>query len=58
MRHYIKDDAYYVVNDQDEPIFKIVLFDNISGDQLLIATKNEVYAGPVELISFNPNPKK
>ena len=51
MRHEIKDDSYYVFNDVGETLLKITLTD-LPGDQFIIETPNEVYAGPASLISF------
>lgn len=51
MRHEIKDDSYYVFNDAGETLLKITLTD-MPGDQFIIETPNEVYAGPAELITF------
>ena len=57
MEHYIKDDTYYVV-DGDKELLKVKLITSVDGNQVVISTENEIYAGPISLISFDPNPKK
>jgi len=52
MRHEIKDDIYYIYGDNDEELLKIQLYKNFAGDQIVISTKTEVYAGPIDLLSF------
>ena len=57
MEHYIKDDTYYIV-DGDKELLKVKLITGVDGNQVVISTENEIYAGPISLISFNPDPKK
>ena len=57
MRSFIKDDIYYIV-DGDKELLKVQLVSEFPGNQIIISTENEIYAGPIELISFDPNPKK
>ena len=58
MRHYIEDNFYYIVDDKDRELLKIELVTYAEGNQIILSTENEIFAGPVELISFDPNPKK
>lgn len=52
MRHEIKDDVYYIYDDSGDELLKIHLYKNFEGDQIVISTKTEVYAGPIDLLSF------
>ena len=58
MRHYIEDNYYYIVDEDNQELLKIRLMPEVDGHQVVIETENEIFAGPVELISFDPNPKK
>ena len=57
MNHFIKDNIYYIMDGEKE-LLKIKLVDEVPGNQIILSTENEVFAGPIELISFDPNPKK
>lgn len=53
LRHYINyiDNTYYIEKD-DTIVFSVKLDKE---DQIEIRTPQEVYAGPIELIGFDPN---
>ena len=53
IRHEIKDDVYQISID-GKIVFTIHLDKQL--DQVVINTGKEVYAGPVDLIAFDPNP--
>ena len=53
MKHIIKDDIYYLYNDTGDELMTIKLDNSISGDQVVITTPYEVYAGPVKFIRFS-----
>lgn len=57
MEHYIKDDTYYIVDDEGKVLLKVrpIYF---PGYEVEIETEKEVYVGPISLIAFDPNPKK
>ena len=57
MRHYIEDNYYYIVDEEGWVLLKIRLLPEVDGNQVVIETENEIFAGPIELISFDPNPK-
>ena len=52
MYHVIKDDIYYLYNNNGIELMRIELTE-LPGDQLVITVKDEVYSGPVNLISFS-----
>ena len=54
MEHYIKDNIYYIV-DGDKELLRVELVTDITGNQVIIATENEIYAGPIALLSFSPD---
>ena len=54
MEHYIKDNYYYIV-DGDKELLKIELINDVDGNQIVLSTENEIFAGPVSLISFDAN---
>ena len=57
MKQEIKDGIYYLMTDDGKTLLKITPSD-MSGNQVIIETEQEVYAGPVSLISFDQNIKK
>ncbi len=57
MEHFIKDNIYYIM-DGNKELLKIRLVDEVGGNQIVLSTENEIFAGPIELISFDPNPNK
>lgn len=57
MYQIIKDDIYYLYNDTGDELMTIKLDNSISGDQVVITTPYEVYAGPVRFISFSGDSK-
>ena len=59
MKTYILDGSYYIENDKGEVIFSVSPDMSIDGEQVVIKTQSEVFAGPIDLISFGliPNNK-
>ena len=57
MTHYIKDDIYYIVDNEGKVLLKVRPID-FPGYEVEIETEKEVYVGPISLIAFDPNPKK
>ena len=57
MRQEIRDNVYYVKSDDDREMMRVELTD-LPGDQVIITTPFEVYAGPIGLISFSETPPK
>lgn len=55
MKHYIKDNIYYLEDIDGNVVLKIKLVDSI-GNQIILETEKEIYSGPVELISFDVEP--
>ena len=55
MKHKITDNIYYIYNDEGYVLFSLKLTDE-PGNQVVIYTNKEVYAGPINLISFKENP--
>ena len=56
MEHFIKDNVYYITVDGKE-VFKLELVNEVPGNQVVISTENEIFAGPINLISFLPDTK-
>ena len=52
MKHYIKDDTYYILDNNDEIILTIELTE-MPGNQIVLTTAKEVYAGPINLLTFD-----
>jgi len=52
MYHIIKDDIYYLYSEDNIELMKIELTD-IPGDQVVITTSDEIYAGPIKFITFS-----
>ena len=57
MKQEIKDGIYYLMTDDGKILLKITPSD-MPSNQVIIETEQEVYAGPVSLIAFDPNHKK
>ena len=53
MKHYIKDDIYYL-EDEGQIVLSLKI-DKEFENQIVITTSKEVYAGPVDYISFYPD---
>ena len=56
MEHFIKDNIYYIM-DGDKELLKIKLVDEVDGNQVIISTENEVFAGPIKFLTFTPETK-
>lgn len=52
MYHIIKDDIYYLYSDDGAELMNITLT-NEPGNQVVVSTATEVYAGPVSFIEFS-----
>ena len=57
MKQEIRENIYYLLDEDGNVLLKITLTD-MPGNQIIIETEQEVYAGPVSLISFDQNIKK
>ena len=57
MKQEIRENCYYLLDEDGKVLLKITSSD-LPGNQVIIETEQEVYAGPVNLISFDTNPKK
>ena len=53
MTHEIKDNVYYIYDDEGRAILSIALTDE-PNNQIVLSTDNEVYAGPIDFIKFDP----
>lgn len=54
MKQEIKDNTYYLIDEVGKILLKVTPSD-LPGNQIIIETEKEVYAGPVELLNFLPN---
>ena len=55
MKHYIVDDTYTIVNDDNDVLLSIILTEE-PGDQIIMTTGSWVYAGPIRFL--DPEDKK
>lgn len=51
MKHAISENVYYIYNEDGHVLFSVKLTDK-PGNQIVIYTDKEVYAGPIDLINF------
>lgn len=51
MKHYIKDNIYYLTEDNGCVVLSLRI-DGQFENQIVITTAKEVYAGPVDYLSF------
>lgn len=58
MRHFLKDDVYSIVDDENRVIFSVTLVPDMPNNQVIIKTDKEVYAGPIDFIVFKEEPLK
>ena len=54
MKQEIRENSYYLLDDDGNVLLKLTPTD-MPGNQVIIETEREVYAGPVKFISFNEN---
>lgn len=54
MKHEIIDNTYFIYDETSTKIFSIELTEE-PNNQIVIKTNKEVYAGPIDFISFNEN---
>ena len=54
MKQEIRENIYYLLDEDGKVLLKITPTD-MPGNQIIIETEKEVYAGPIKFISFNEN---
>lgn len=54
MKQEIRENSYYLLGEDGNVLLKITTMD-MPGNQIIIETEREVYAGPIKFISFNEN---
>lgn len=52
MKQEIRDNSYYLLADDGRVLLKLTPSD-MSGDQIVLETEDEVFAGPVKFIRFS-----
>lgn len=59
MKQEIRDNSYYLTDDDGKVLFKLTPAGSIEfpGNQVVIETEKEVFAGPIKFISFSGNIK-
>lgn len=57
VRHEIINDNYYIYDKDGRVVFQVELTSE-PNNQIIIKTENEIYAGPIEFISFSENIQK
>lgn len=59
LKHYIDGNNYKIVNELNNIVLSIELIQDLPGDQIVLKTDKEVYAGPIELFfNIDENLKK
>lgn len=56
MKQEIKDNSYYLLDEDGTVLLKLTPSD-LPGNQIVIETEKEVFAGPVKFISFSGDVK-
>ena len=54
MKQEIRENIYYLLDEEGNVLLKIIPTD-MPGNQVIIETEQEVYAGPIKFIRFNEN---
>lgn len=57
MRHELLVDKYVIYDDKGNELFSVELTEE-PNNQIIIRTNKEVYAGPIDFISFSENIQK
>lgn len=52
MKQEIKDNSYYLLDEDGTALLKLTPSD-LPGNQVVIETENEVYAGPVKFLNLS-----
>ena len=52
MKQEIRENSYYLLDEDGKVLLKIIPTD-VPGNQVIIETEQEVYAGPIKFISFS-----
>ena len=52
MKHFIKDNIYYIVDENGIVLLSVELVKN-NLEQIIIKTDKEVYAGPIKFLQFS-----
>ena len=52
MKQEIRENIYYLLDEDGNVLLKIIPTD-VPGNQVIIETEQEVYAGPIKFISFS-----
>lgn len=52
MKQEIRENSYYLLDEDGKVLLKITP-SNMPGNQVIIETDQEVYAGPIKFISFS-----
>ena len=59
LKHYIEGNNYKIVNELNNMVLSIELIQDLPGDQIILKTDKEVYAGPIKfLFNVDENLKK
>lgn len=59
LKHYIEGNNYKIINELNNIVLSIELIQDLPGDQIILKTDKEVYAGPIELFyNIDENLKK
>ena len=54
MKQEIKDNSYYLLDNDGKVLLKITPSD-LPGDQVIIETEQEVFAGPIKFLNLSKN---
>lgn len=60
MKQEIRDNSYYLTDDDGKVLFKLTPADPIKfpGNQVVIETEEEVFAGPIKFLKFTDDTPK
>ena len=60
MKQEIRDNSYYLTDEDGKVLLKLTPADPVEfpGNQVVIETENEVFAGPIKFITFSSDIKK
>ena len=52
MKHEIKDNSYYLIDEDGKVLLKLTTTD-LPGNQIVIETEDEVFAGPIKFLNLS-----
>ena len=56
MRHFILNETYTIVDDNNKILLSIDLVNGLPNNQIILKLPKEVYAGPIEYLAIKEEP--